>query len=102
MLDLENIKFRSCKISRAKDPNYIYVSARLFGNADANRTIDTYVYVEIWNADNPSVETIQLRVLEAMSNAFALTPEQRERAQVAAIPAQARKSSSRTGVSRRN
>ena len=80
MLDLENVRFRKFRVSKADGPDYIYIAARLTGSVDPKRTIDTYVYVDIWNADNPSIETLQLRVIEAISKAFSLSPEQQQKA----------------------
>jgi hypothetical protein len=86
MLDLENVQFKNFKVRKAKDPDYIYVAARITGNVDASRKIDTYVYLDIWNADEPSIEALQLRVIDAISKSFSLSPAQREKA----LPANAK------------
>lgn len=63
------------------DPNRVLVSADLVAEAappSAGRITAT-AEVQIWVGDNPTFEQLQLRVLHAVAQTFALQPELRAR-----------------------
>jgi hypothetical protein len=81
---VEHVRVARFEVTEINDPNRVAVTAEVVARGVASDEVAATITTRVWIGDDPTFQVLQLRVLHATSQAFALSEQSQNRIKIAA------------------